>query len=88
MHITIIAAAMLPVLSSAAPAQQAISCPDFRHNEDGSWTPLKNITIAGPNRQAEFRPGMSLRAGVVVNGVDLGGLFDVMCAIQGQGRGP
>ena len=88
MRIMTTAVALLPVLSSAAPAQQAISCPDFRHNEDGSWTPLKNITISGPNRSAEFGPGMSLRAGVVVNGVDLGELLDVMCAIQGEGRGP
>jgi hypothetical protein len=88
MRIMIVAVAMLPVLTSAAPAQQAISCPDFRHNEDGSWTPLKNITIAGPNRQAEFGPDMSVRAGVVVNGVDLGGLLDLMCEGRSQGRGP
>ncbi|HXY57109.1 MAG TPA: hypothetical protein VEH76_00860 [Methylocystis sp.] len=81
-------AATLLLLSSAAPAQQPISCSDFRHNEDGSWTPLKSVTIGGPQRTAQFGPDMTLRAGVVVNGVDLGGLLDVMCGVKELGPRP
>ena len=86
MRASVASAVILLLFSSAAPAQQPIACSDFRHNEDGSWTPLKSVTIGGPHQAAQFGPDMSLRAGVVVNGVDLAGLLDVMCG--GKELGP
>jgi hypothetical protein len=76
------ALALLPLLSSATRAQEAITCSGFERHEDGSWSPLKTITIRGPNREARFEPGMRLRAGEVTQGVDLGGLLDVMCGTR------
>ena len=84
MRTVIAAAVFLLLLSHSAPAQQAISCSDFRQNDDGSWTPLKIVTISGPKQSAQFGPDESLRAGIVVKGVDLAGLLDVMCAMKGR----
>jgi hypothetical protein len=78
----IVCAAVLLLFSVGAQAQQPISCSNFRHNEDGSWTPVKEMTIGSPGHEARFGPEMSLRAGVVVNGVDLAGLLDVMCGVR------
>jgi len=88
MRAAISSVVLLLLLFSAAAAQQPISCSDYRHNGDGSWTPLKEITIRGPHQTAQFAPDMSLRAGAVVNGVDLAGLLDVMCLGKELGRTP
>jgi len=80
---TVMISAMALLLCCApALAQQPISCSDFRRNDDGTWTPLKTVTIGAPQHQVQFGPDMSLRPGAVVNGVDLGGLLDVMCGVK------
>ena len=84
MRTAIASAVFLLLLSSSAPAQQAISCSDYHQNDDGSWTPLKRVTIGGPDHSVQFGPDQSLRAGVVVNGVDLAGLLDVMCGARAR----
>ncbi len=45
-----------------------ISRSDFRQNPDGSWSPIRDISL-GDN--IKIGPSMSFRKGVLFNGVDI-----------------
>jgi hypothetical protein len=79
----ILPAASLGVLPAAAqPAEQTptIRCSAFQDNHDGSWSPKQPITIATPGGgQVNLTPGVSLRPGVSLNGIDLAGLLEQQC---------
>ena len=66
-------------IAGSASAQEDFTCGDFQHNEDGSWTPLKDMTIAAPNGQIEIGPGVSLTVGFPILGLDLAATLDETC---------
>jgi hypothetical protein len=66
------------ILGHTARADE-ITCRDFRHNQDGSWSPLKPIMIKGPQGSVEMGPGTSFREGVVFMGYDIAKDLDQKC---------
>jgi hypothetical protein len=51
------AAAAQPGLGdNPSPRQVGISCRDFRLNSDGSWTPVRKVTLFGPNGPFTVEP--------------------------------
>jgi hypothetical protein len=40
---------------------EGLSCANFRQNPDGSWTPLRRVTIVGPNGPFTVEPGQVFR---------------------------
>jgi len=72
--------AAFALLATTAPAlAQDLSCQDFQHNEDGSWSPLKPLSVGGPNGPVKISPAVRFRAGVLFFGVDLGSILDKQC---------
>lgn len=57
----------------------AAGCQDFQKNPDGSWTPLSQITITGPNGTIRMGSGVAFRSGVAFGGVDLAANLDRQC---------
>ncbi len=39
-----------------SPREAGISCRDFRLNSDGSWTPIRKVTLLGPNGPFTVEP--------------------------------
>ncbi len=78
------AAAMALVMASPSSFAQSaqpptlkslnLSCGDFRHNQDSSWTPLHAITIGGVRLA-----GGAFKPGVAVADVDLAALLNKEC---------
>jgi hypothetical protein len=59
---------------------QTFDCSNFRHNEDGSWTPLSQITITIQNgSRVSMGPGVSFRPGVQFSGIDIAELLNQKC---------
>ena len=64
---------------------QPLDCSNFRHNEDGSWTPVRQFTITAPNfRQMSMAPGMSFHPGVQLFGMDIATLLNQQCLPTGK----
>ena len=72
-------AVALSIAGSAFAQQDDLTCADFQHNPDGSWTPLTAMTINAPNGQIEIGPGVSLTAGLPIMGIDLAATLDQNC---------
>jgi hypothetical protein len=70
---------MPPSIAGSAFAQEDFTCEDFQHNDDGSWTPLKDMTIAAPNGQIELGPGVSFTVGLPILGLDLAAALNEKC---------
>jgi hypothetical protein len=77
----IVALAIVVPLSGSvsAVAQEEFTCEDFQHNEDGSWSPLKDMKIAAPNGQIELGPGVSLSVWLPILGLDLAAALNEKC---------
>jgi hypothetical protein len=60
------------VSSSATP----LTCADFQHNPDGSWSPLHPVTINGVTMGG---PGVKFTVGVAFGGVDLAAALNNQC---------
>lgn len=52
-----------------------LACSDFKHNADGSWSPLHSLTLRGTT----MNPGASFNTGAYFNEVDLPGLLNKEC---------
>jgi len=54
--------------SAQPPAAQesGISCADFRHKSNGSWTPVRTVTLVGP--QGPFKVDPSEQFGIETGG--------------------
>jgi hypothetical protein len=52
-----------------------LACSDFKHNADGSWSPLHSLTLRG----ATMNPGASFNTGAYFNAVDLPGVLNKEC---------
>jgi hypothetical protein len=49
--------APLSIAGSALAPPAELTCADFQHNPDSSWSPLKAMTITAPNGQIQAGPG-------------------------------
>ena len=77
-------AAQLPLNSGAGyPPQQVLPspfrCADFTRNSDGSWSPLRPVTIATGDAKATLQPGVSFNAGATYGGVDVAADLNRRC---------
>ena len=74
----------LPLTSAAGTPPQSVlpspfRCSNFRHNSDGSWSPLRPITIKTGETTATLAPGVSFGTGVSFAGVDLAAALNRQC---------
>lgn len=74
----------LPLTSGAGyPPQQVLPspfrCTDFTRNSDGSWSPLRPITISTDNTRATLKPGVSISTGATYGGVDVAAELNRRC---------
>jgi hypothetical protein len=56
-------------------AQPQLTCADFRHNPNGSWTPLHPVTLGGVSMGA----GVAFSEGVQFGGIDLAAALNKQC---------
>ena len=67
-------------LSTATQAQSIVlPCEDFIKNPDGSWTPQRDVPVAGLGRKLTLRQGGALAPGAAILSVDFAGLLDQQC---------
>ena len=75
--------ALLLVLfgASAASAQSTgLNCQDFRKNNDGSWSPIRPVSIQLPSGgNVVVGPGVTLRPGGQFMGFDLATVLNAQC---------
>jgi hypothetical protein len=74
----------LPLTSAAGtPPQEVLPspfrCSNFRHNSDGSWSPLRSVTIRTGDTTAIVAPGVSFATGASFAGVDLAAVLNRQC---------
>lgn len=74
----------LPLTSGAGyPPQQVLPspfrCTDFTRNSDGSWSPLKPVTISTGDTKATLQPGVSVMTGATYGGVDVAAELNRRC---------
>lgn len=74
----------LPLTSAAGYAPQQVlpspfRCVDFTHNSDGSWSPLRPVTIQSGDTKATLQPGVSFNTGVTLAGVDVAAELNRRC---------
>ncbi|HLY06081.1 MAG TPA: hypothetical protein VKR31_10065 [Rhizomicrobium sp.] len=77
-------AGQLPLTSAAGyPPQEVLPspfrCADFTRNSDGSWSPLRPVTIKSGDTKATLQPGESLNAGATFGGVDVAADLNRRC---------
>src|SRR5712671_3776304 len=67
-------------LGTAAQAQSiALPCEDFIKNPDGSWTPQRDVPVAGLGRKLTLRQGGALAPGAAILSVDFAALLEQQC---------
>ena len=74
----------LPLTSAAGSPPQSVlpspfRCSNFRHNSDGSWSPLRPVTIRTGDTTATVAPGVSFATGATFAGVDLAAVLNRQC---------
>jgi hypothetical protein len=68
------ASAQFTIPPSPSPEQTGIHCEDFRQMSNGAWTPVRKVTLKGPQGPFSLEPGQSI-------GIETGGhLFNVRIA--------
>jgi hypothetical protein len=78
----LVAVFLLAALSAAGSAfaqPDDLTCEDFQHNPDDSWTPRKTMTITAPNGEIQAGPGVSFTAGLPIMGIDVAATLDENC---------
>src|SRR5882757_4843034 len=67
-------------LNTAAQAQGIVlPCDDFIKNPDGSWTPQRDVPVAGLGRKLTLRQGGALAPGASILSVDFAALLERQC---------
>jgi len=67
-------------LSTATQAQSIVlPCEDFIKNPDGSWTPQRDVPVAGLGRKLTLRQGGALAPGAAILSVDFAALLEQQC---------
>ena len=73
---------LLSALSAAAevlPQTTLVPCDAFKKNPDGSWSPVRQVVIAGPNGHVTVNPARSFWPGVAYMDIDLGSRLEQQC---------
>jgi hypothetical protein len=73
------AAAILPALAQPAEDLSALKCADFRHNSDGSWSPVREVTIQYPNGNESVGPQVTFPARGTYMGVAFAQILNQRC---------
>ena len=55
-----------------------LTCSDFTHNDDGSWSPVRAISFNG----VIMSPDVSYRRGEIINGVKIVALLENECVVH------
>lgn len=66
---------VLGAMPTVALAQQPLSCADFVRNPNGSWSPVRPVTLNG----VTMGPGVQFVPGVSFGGVDLASILNQQC---------
>jgi hypothetical protein len=67
-------------LSTAVRAESIVlPCEDFIKNPDGSWTPQRDVPVAGLGRKLTLRQGGALAPGAAILSVDFAALLEQQC---------
>jgi hypothetical protein len=67
-------------LSTATQAQSIVlPCEDFIKNPDGSWTPQRDVPVAGLGRKLTLRQGGALAPGAAILSVDFAAVLERQC---------
>lgn len=75
--------AAFSVLAWPALAQQSvIDCSKFRHNADGSWSPIAKVRIMTSTGNVRVGPPASFKAGVLFKGANIGAVLNKECEQQ------
>lgn len=84
-----LAAAVIAVAGfvSGASYGQNVPCDQFVKHPDGSWSPLKPMTLKHDGMEVGISPAVSFRPGVAFDGVDLATLLNQSCQGQSPGFG-
>ena len=74
----------LPLTSAAGYAPQQVlpspfRCTNFTRNSDGSWSPLRSVTIRSGDTKATLEPGLSFNTGATFAGVDVAAELNRRC---------
>jgi hypothetical protein len=70
---------------------QTLDCTQFRHNEDGSWTPISMLTVTGPGANSATSGGYGGQIYVgprVFVGIDLATKLNQQCLSKRKKTGP
>ena len=59
-------------------------CSAFIHNPNGSWSPIRPITIATSMGRIGLGPGISFRRGFLFSGIDLAEQLEASCVVPGS----
>jgi len=61
--------------------QQTVPCESFHKNDNGSWSPTRQVTITSPDgsMRVTLGPGASFGSGVRFAGIDLYTLLEQNC---------
>jgi len=72
-------AVCMAITYTAAHAQQ-FNCADFQRNPDGSWSPVRQMTILNDNGgRVSMVPGVTFKEGTKFVGVDYGAILNRQC---------
>jgi hypothetical protein len=66
---------VVAVAASQSSAQATLKCSDFVRNPNGSWSPVRPITLNG----ITMGPGVAFTPGVSFGGVDLATILNQQC---------
>jgi hypothetical protein len=74
----------LPLTSGAGYQPQSVlpspfRCANFARNRDGSWSPLRPVTIRSGDTKATLQPGVTFSAGTNFAGVDVAAQLNRQC---------
>jgi hypothetical protein len=73
------AACTLAAQAQTGPQTPILKCADFRHNSDGSWAPLREVTIRYPNGIVSLGPEISFPATGSYMGLPLAQMLTRQC---------
>jgi len=63
-------------LAALAQTPRPMTCADFTHNANGTWTPNVRVTLGG----VSMGPGVTFSRGIQFGGVDLAAELDQQCS--------
>jgi hypothetical protein len=69
------AACVFGLAPTVASTQSTLTCADFVRNPNGSWSPVRPITLNG----ITMGPGVAFMPGVAFGGIDLASVLNQQC---------